>query len=120
MPEVTLTISVPETEDTNGHNLGDLLDKIRSLELEHAANIDVSNIKWTHPEWDWESPCPECGSEEFHCEEFDYSIYELGVDGICFKEKADPGPEIRITGVMCQSPGCDTQLYRGPASFVSE
>lgn len=120
MPELHLTINVPETEGTDDDALEQLLSEIEALELKHAANIDVSGLKWTHPEWDWESPCPNCGSELFHCEEFDYSVYELLDEGLQFKERGDPVPEAHITGVMCQSSECNTQVYRGPASFISE
>lgn len=120
MPEITLTVTVPETDGTDAQDLTELLREIRSLEHEHAANIDISDLKWTHSEWDWDSPCPYCGHERYHCEEFDYSYYTLGEEGFGFDKKADPGPEQRITAVMCANTRCNEQLYRGPASFVSE
>lgn len=120
MPDITLTISVPETDETDRDAVGDVLDKIQQLELEHAVDINVPDLKWKHSDWDWDAPCPECGSELFHCSETEYVIYELVGDNLQFQSRADPGPELQITSVMCDDDGCLAQLYRGPASFLSE
>lgn len=118
MPEFTLTITV-EDEDTSAEELKETMKALQDLETEHLVNIKNADLKWEHADWDWDSPCPVCGSEQFHVGEIDYSIYQLVSGELEYQRKDNRGaPE--IISVMCDDPTCMTQLFRGPASLIRD
>lgn len=119
MPEITLTISVPEIDDADSTDVESLLSDVRDLELEHGATIHLTDLHWKHPNWDWNDPCPACNGDLFHCEELDYSLYRTGKSGMTFVERADPPAEQALNTVMCDNLECEEMLYRGPASFLT-
>lgn len=117
MPEVTLTISAPD-EDSTVEELKGVLEEISEIEKQHLVNVNVEAARYTHDDWNQGDPCPCCGSEYFHVEEITYSYYVADGDQITYQERADGVGE--QLAVMCDNPECTEQLYRSPASFLTD
>lgn len=112
LDKTVLGVSSDEIDDR--HLLASLL-----LEAIDQSDVDIDIEVYEgnrHPDWDRDSPCPECGSEKISIIEADDSIYtwdegkrELTYDGVghC------AGTQISF---FCQ--GCDQVLAEHPAAGI--
>lgn len=92
------------------------------LDESDLLDINVQGLTWQHDKWEHGEPCPECGSEKFHCGQIEYAIYEATDEGdMTFTgERGAPLPSSDFTEVTCNNASCMAELYRGPASCVTK
>lgn len=86
---------------------------------QEVLDTQVRGLEWQHPDWEYGDPCPECGSEELHCEVKTYAIFEATGEGhLSFKEREEHPSSTETMSVTCYEPSCMVQLSRSPASYL--
>lgn len=122
MPEISYRVSVdPDDESFDPDDLQALIKKLNELSRKYGA-IDLTSdmLSYQHPEWDWDSPCPECGSEEFHIGSVQYDVYHLKGENIEFSHRDSEGIHTPYSSVMCNNMQCSEMLYRSAISYATD
>lgn len=82
---------------------------------------NVRGLEYQHEDWTRGEPCPECAGEEFQCGQIEHSIYQLSEHGkMTHIERDRHDTPSEFTSVVCYNPSCMVQLYRGPASYLTD